>query len=76
VPVLNGLAWLLATQDELSDGNGVEATAHAERAAELNGRRHPKMLDTLAAAYAAAGMFSDAIATGEDRPSRRQSKFR
>ena len=38
---------------------------HATRAAELTKHADPGILDTLAAAYAAAGRFPDAIATAE-----------
>jgi tetratricopeptide (TPR) repeat protein len=62
---LASLAWLLATAPTsvLRDAN--EAIRLSERAAELTGRRHPRVLDTLAAAQAAAGRFDLAIATCE-----------
>lgn len=55
------LARLLATtgSDELLDGP--RAVALAERANQLTGSREPRVLDTLAAAYAAAGRFEDAL---------------
>jgi spermidine synthase len=37
----------------------------AERTCELTGNRVSAYLDTLAAAYAAAGRFSDAVGTAE-----------
>ena len=45
--------------------NPAEAVAHAERAAVRDGS-DPRVLDTLAAAYAAAGRFEDAVRTAED----------
>ena len=37
--------------------------AFAERAASLTGRQQPAVLDTLAAAYAEAGRFPEAVET-------------
>jgi Tfp pilus assembly protein PilF len=59
----NNLAWLLATLPPARGGDPVRAVALAERACERSGNRAPRYLDTLAAAYAAAGRFNDAIAT-------------
>jgi tetratricopeptide (TPR) repeat protein len=63
LPVLNNLAWLRATcaQDEWRDGR--EAVQLAERACQLSRRRNPHFLNTLAAAYAEAGRFRDAVQT-------------
>jgi tetratricopeptide (TPR) repeat protein len=58
--VLNKAAWVLATSPDASVRNGVEAVAFAERAVGLPGGERPEILDTLAAAYAEAGRFSDA----------------
>ena len=63
VEPLNNLAWLLATQPEARYRNGSEAVALAERAVELTKRQHAGKLDTLAAAYAEAGRFSEAEKT-------------
>ncbi len=57
----NNLAWLLATTNDARFRDPVTAVQHAERACELTGRRDAEALDTLAAAYAAAGRFDDAI---------------
>ena len=62
VPSLNQLAWLSATGGEASVRNGAQAVEYAERAARLSGR-DPNILDTLAAAYAEAGRFSEAVET-------------
>jgi tetratricopeptide (TPR) repeat protein len=63
VLVLQQTARVLATSTDeaLRDGGG--AVALAERAAELSNRRDPTVLDTLAAAYAEAGRFPEAVET-------------
>ena len=63
VGFLRALAWLLATCPEASLRNGPEAIALAQRADQLCGSRRPDMLDALAAAYAEAGRFPEALAT-------------
>jgi tetratricopeptide (TPR) repeat protein len=60
---LAGLAWVRATAAEASMRDAGEAVRLAERAAELTGRRDASVLDTLAAAYASAGRFDQAVAT-------------
>jgi Flp pilus assembly protein TadD len=62
---LNNLAWLLATTDDPRNRNGTEAVRLAERACELAGNRTPQFEGTLAAAYAEAGRFDDAITAAE-----------
>ena len=59
--VLNSLAWLRATcpMDGLRDAG--RAVADAMRACELTGHAVPGFVDTLAAAYAEAGRFADAV---------------
>jgi Flp pilus assembly protein TadD len=61
--VLNNLAWILATVEDAGVRNAAEAVEHAERACEMTNYERPEMLDTLAAAYAAAGRFSEAVET-------------
>ncbi len=63
LPVLNETARLLATSPDDSLRNGAEAVTLAERAAQLTGGREPLILDTLAAAYAEAGRFAEAVET-------------
>jgi len=63
LPALNEVAHLLAASSDASVRNGAEAVRLAERAAELSGGREAVYLDTLAAAYAEAGRFEDAVAT-------------
>lgn len=58
---LNNLAWLLATCPDNRVRNGGEAVQHAEQACRLTGFKHTGMSGTLAAAYAEAGRFPDAI---------------
>jgi tetratricopeptide (TPR) repeat protein len=62
---LNNLAWLLATSADASLRNGAEAVRLAERACRLTEYQAAPMLGTLAAAYAEAGRFTDAVATAE-----------
>jgi tetratricopeptide (TPR) repeat protein len=61
----NNLAWALATCPEASVRDGPRAVAAAEQANRLSGGRNPIILNTLAAAYAEAGNFSNAVATVE-----------
>jgi Flp pilus assembly protein TadD len=61
--VLNHTAWVLATCRDASVRNGAEAVKLAERAVQLSRAQEPAFLDTLAAAYAEAGRFSEAVET-------------
>jgi tetratricopeptide (TPR) repeat protein len=63
---LNNLAWLLATHEPGGPGEAARAVELAQRARDLAGPENASCLDTLAAAYAAAGRFSDAILTAEN----------
>lgn len=58
---LNNLAWLLATDSEATNRDASEALTLAGRACSLTGRQEPVFLGTLAAAYAEAGDFSNAV---------------
>jgi tetratricopeptide (TPR) repeat protein len=60
---LRALAWLLATSPDERVRDGRQAVAVAERAAHLSDYENPIALDTLAAAYAEAGRFDNAITT-------------
>jgi len=62
---MNTLAWLLATCEQTKFHNPIEAIRLAERACELTNNENPSFLDTLAAAYAAAGKFPEAVTTAE-----------
>ena len=59
----NNLAWLLATCPDNSVRNGNKAVELAQQAVQLSRGRSPEILDTLAAAYAEAGRFPEAIET-------------
>jgi len=59
---LNNLAWLLATRQSLAGNDPARAVELARRAAKLTDNENPGLLDTLAAAYAAAGQFDQAVA--------------
>ena len=61
IPLLNQTAWALTMCPDASLRNGVEAVGLAQRAAQLSDGRDPAILDTLAAAYAEAGQFSEAV---------------
>ena len=59
----NNLAWLLATCPAAALRYGAAAVEHSQRAIQFFGGRRPDVLDTLAAAYAEAGRFPEALAT-------------
>jgi tetratricopeptide (TPR) repeat protein len=63
VTAQNNLAWLLATCPKNSLRNGQKAVELAQQAVQLSGGKSPEILDTLAAAYAEAGRFPEAIET-------------
>jgi tetratricopeptide (TPR) repeat protein len=63
---LANLARILATAPDEKLRDGAEAVRLAERACTPANRRDPLMLDTLAAAYAEAGRFDDAVRTAEE----------
>jgi protein O-mannosyl-transferase len=62
---LNNLAWLLATASDDSVRDGADAVRFAERACRLSDYKQPGFLTTLAAAYAEAGRFPEAVTTAE-----------
>ena len=64
VTAQNNLAWMLATCPENSLRDGKKAVELAQQAVQLSGGNAPEILDTLAAAYAEAGRFPEAIETG------------
>jgi Flp pilus assembly protein TadD len=61
----NNLAWILATSADPTVRNGTEAVQHAECACELTSFKETSMVGTLAAAYAEAGRFPEAVTTAE-----------
>jgi len=77
VVAATNLAWVLATSADPADRDGAEAVRWAARAAELTAHKNAGVLDTLAAAEAEAGNFSEAVvwqrwalrlASPEERP--------
>ncbi|MGD0651504.1 MAG: tetratricopeptide repeat protein [Verrucomicrobiia bacterium] len=60
-PALSKLAWILATDGNTSVRSAGEAVQLAERLCAVTGSQQADALDVLAAAYAEAGRFSDAI---------------
>ena len=61
VPALNNLAWVLATDPDAANRNGAEAVELAGRACAVTDYQNPVLMGTLAAAYAEAGKFKEAI---------------
>ena len=59
--LINDTAWMLATNPNASFRNGAEAVELAQRALQLSGGNEPARLGTLAAAYAEAGRFPEAV---------------
>jgi Flp pilus assembly protein TadD len=62
---LNNLAWLLATAPDAAVRNGAESVRYAEHACQLTSFKQSIMISTLAAAYAEAGRFAEAVTTAE-----------
>jgi tetratricopeptide (TPR) repeat protein len=62
---LNNLAWVLATWPDPAGRDGARAVEWAEKADALTQQRSAIHAETLAAAYAEAGRFTDAIRTAE-----------
>ena len=62
---LNNLAWILAASSDKNLRNGEEAVVLGERACALTHYERPTVIGTLAAAYAEAGRFKEAIEAGE-----------
>ena len=60
--VANTMAWLLATHPSSAVRNGREAVELAQQACQQTTFSNPNFLDTLAAAYAEAGKFAEAVA--------------
>ena len=59
----NEIAWILATHPDEAIRDPAKAIAVGQRAVELTEGKDASMLDTLAAAYAAAGDFEEARKT-------------
>ena len=65
VKVLNNLAWLLATCPDAHIRDGGQAVQYAKRACELTHQGVASLVGTLAAAYAEAGRYDDAISAAQ-----------
>ena len=65
VAVLNQTAWTLATSADAAVRNGAEAVALGERAMKITAGRDPAVCDAMAAAYAEAGRFLEAVQTAQ-----------
>jgi len=65
VDALNNLAWILATDSHAELRDGKEAVRLAARACELTHDKVPFLIGTLAAAYAEAGRFDEAVAAAQ-----------
>lgn len=61
IQALNGLAWLLATCANPAVRDGDTAVKLAQTAVAATNRKDPTILDTLAAAYAETGQFTNAV---------------
>jgi tetratricopeptide (TPR) repeat protein len=59
----HGLAWIFATSKNQKYRNGKRALELAQKAVQIS--RNPHSLNTLAAAYAEAGKFKEAVETQE-----------
>src|ERR1035437_2492554 len=64
-PVLNNLAWILATDPNPANRDGQAAVRLAEHACVVTGQREAAAVGTLAAAYAEVGRFAEAVTTAE-----------
>jgi hypothetical protein len=63
--ILNNLAWRLATSPDSKVRDGTQAVQLAERACEQTHYQKTIFIGTLAAAYAEAGQFDNAMATAQ-----------
>ena len=60
---MTSLAWMLATAGNVELRAPSEAVTLGEEAARLTDRQNVRVLDALAAAYASAGQFDQAVTT-------------
>jgi len=65
ITALNSIAWILATHPDPNVRDADEAVKFAERAAKLTRHQVATILDILAAAYAAADRFEQAVMTAQ-----------
>ncbi len=65
IETLNNLAWVLASDPHPENRDGARAVMLAEHACELTKYQGTVLIGTLAAAYAEAGRFDEAVATAQ-----------
>jgi hypothetical protein len=65
ITALNLLSWTFATSPDATNRNGALAVELGERACKETDYKMTVVVGTLAAAYAEAGRFDDAISTGQ-----------
>jgi protein O-mannosyl-transferase len=65
IETMNNLAWILATSPDALVRDGPKAVEVAERADALTGKASPIISATLAAAYAEAARFPEAVRTAQ-----------
>jgi protein O-mannosyl-transferase len=63
--VVSNLAWLLATSPDSTVRNGADAVRYAEQACRQTGFERAQILTTLAAAFAEAGRFTEAVGAAQ-----------
>ncbi len=61
IEIANNLAWILATTEDPNYRKGKDDVRWAEQVSESTKHQNPEYLDTLAAAYAQAGRFAEAV---------------
>lgn len=71
----NNLAWVLATCPQASLRDGKRAVELARQANQLSGGKNPYILNTLAAAYAEAGRFPEALETAQHALQLAEARF-
>ena len=62
---MNNIAWIRATHADAAHRDGALAVRVAEQARDVAPRENHVLCSTLAAAYAEAGRFADAVRTAE-----------
>jgi Flp pilus assembly protein TadD len=63
--VLNNIGWILATSPDANLRNGAQAVRYAKRACDMTKDSVPPFVRDLAAAYAEAGRFDEAVAAAQ-----------
>jgi tetratricopeptide (TPR) repeat protein len=63
VLALNNLAWILSASPDDKVRDGAKAVGLAEQAVQYSGDKNAMFMRTLAAAYAEAGRFAEALQT-------------